>query len=207
ATGTDASGIWASTWAGLAYVWRSRALRWFVVGTVVFVAFAAIDNVVLVFLVEDGLDGSATTYGLVQACFGVGMLVGSIGLGVQRRPPGARALVVAGAGATSAGSLLTAVAPDLVAAGGAQALAGVGNGAEIVATNTYVRHLVPTALLGRVFGAVGTSAQVGSSLAYLAGAPLVAEVGPRSAFTVAGLGTIIGLLFLLIGTRTRPANL
>lgn len=202
-TAAETSGVWTSTWDGLAYVARSRALRWFVVGTVVFVAFAAIDNVALVFLVEDELGGSATTFGLVQSCFGIGMLVGSISLGVWRRPPGAAALVGAGAGATAAGSLLTAVAPSLATAGGAQAMAGVGNGVENIATSSYVHQLVPAPMLGRVFGAVATSAQVGSSLAYVVGAPLVAELGPRGAFTVAGLGTIVGLCILLVGTRPR----
>lgn len=200
-THPQAGGIWASTRDGGRYVARSRALRSFIVGSVVFVAFAAIDNVALVFLVEGPLRGSASAYGLVQACFGIGMLIASLGLSTRWRAPAAGSLVVAGAGATAAGSLLTAAAPSLTAAGGAQAVAGVGNGVEIVATNTYIQQLVPTQMLGRVFGAVGTAAQVGSSLAYAAGAPLVAGAGPRGAFTVAGAGTIVGLFILLRGIR------
>jgi len=197
------SGLWTSTADGLRYVARSPALRSFVAGTVVFVAFAAIDNVALVFLVKGRLGGSATSYGLVQACFGVGMLLASIGLGAWRRTPAAGTLVLAGAGATSAGSLLTAAAPTLLAAGSAQAIAGVGNGVENVATSTYIQQLVPAPKLGRAFGAVGTSAQVGGGLAYVAGVPLVVGLGPRGAFTVAGLGTVVGLLVLLTGLRAR----
>lgn len=198
-TAVTESGVWTSTREGLRYVGRSRVLRFFVLGTVVFVAFAAIDNVALVFLVEGDLGGSATTYGLVQSCFGLGMLVASIGLGARRSTASASSLIVAGAGATAVGSLLTAAAPGVIAAGGAQGIAGIGNGVENVATATYIQQLVPAPMLGRVFGAVGTSAQVGSSLAYTAGAPLVFGVGARGAFAVAGVGTFLGLLILLAG--------
>lgn len=194
------SGIWKSVMDGLRYVHRSRALRRFVIGTVVFVAFAAIDNVALVFLVQGRLGGSATAFGLVQACFGVGMLAVSIALGT-RRSASAPPLLLAGAGATAVGSLLTAFAPSLLAAGGAQTVAGAGNAMVNVASTTYLQQLVPPPMLGRVFGALGTSAQVGSSLAYAAGAPLVASVGPRNAFTVAAVGATLGLLILLTSLR------
>ena len=195
------SGVWTSTVDGLRYVGRSPALRMFVIGTVVFVAFAAIDNLALVFLVKDRLGGSATTFGLAQSCFGVGMLLASIGLGTRHRSRGASSLIAAGAGATAMGSLLTAVAPDLLVVGGAQAIAGVGNGVENIASSTYIQQLVPAPMLGRVFGAFATSAQVGSGIAYAAGAPLVSASGPRGAFVVAGLGAILGLSILLTGLR------
>lgn len=99
------------------------------------------------------------------------------------------------------GSLLTALAPGLLAAGGAQTLAGTGNGMVNVASTTYIQQLVPVPMRGRVFGAVGTSAQVGSSLAYAAGAPLVAGVGPRNAFIVAAVGATLGLIVLFTGLR------
>ena len=199
-TSAAASGVWMSTVDGLRYVGRSPALRSFVLGTVVFVAFAAIDNVALVFLIEGRLGGSATTFGLVQACFGLGMLAASIALGV-RRIASAPALLCTGATTTAVGSLLTAVAPGLLAAGGAQALAGCGNGMENVASATYIQQLVPTPMLGRVFGAFSTSAQVGSSVAYVVGAPLVAGVGARTTFAVAAAGAAVGLLVLLAGFR------
>jgi len=48
-----------------------------------------------------------------------------------------------------------------------------------------------------VFGIVSTGAQVGNGVAYAAGAPLVAAVGPRGAFLIAGIGSMLGLLLLL----------
>lgn len=199
--GARIAGVWASTREGLRYVRRSPAVRALVAGLVLFVAFASIDNVALVFLVEDRLGGSATAYGLVQAGFGLGMLVVSLGLGGLRRPLASGPLLVAGAGASAAGAFATAAAPTLALAGGAQALAGIGNGIENVALDTHVQRVVPAPMLGRVFGAVSTAAQVGAGLAYVAGAPLVAALGPRGAFVVAGAGSVLGLLVLLPALR------
>lgn len=194
-------GIWSDTRAGLAYVRHSAPVAALVLGTLVFLAFAAIDNVALVFLVEDRLGGSATAYGLVQAAFGVGMLVASgVLVGVSRQLGEGR-LLLGGGAATIAGSLATAAAPGLLVGAGAQALAGVGNGLEEVATSTYVQRLVPAPMLGRVFGVVATTAQLGSGLAYVAGAPLVAVAGPRTAFVVAGVGAAVGILVLLPAVR------
>ncbi len=195
--GARTAGMWTSTLAGLRYVRRVPAVRALVVGLMVFVAFAAIDNVALVFLVEDRLDGSATVYGLAQACFGIGMLAASFGLGrIRRTLPTGPALVV-GAGAMAAGNVITALAPAVAVAGGGQFVGGLGNGIENIATNTHVQRLVPPPLLGRVFGIVSTGAQVGNGVAYAAGAPLVAAVGPRGAFLIAGIGSMLGLLLLL----------
>ena len=196
------SGVWASTVDGLRYVGRLPALRSFVAGTLVFVTFAAVDNVALVFLVKDRLGGSATTYGYMQTCFGIGMLVASIFLGIRRRTLAPAPLMLIGSGGTAVGSLLTALAPGLAAAGGAQTLAGIGNGIENVATTTYVQQLVPARMLGRVVGVVSTAGQVGNGLAYAVGAPLVAGLGPRNALIVAAFGAVFGLLILLAGFRT-----
>lgn len=189
--------VWASTLEGLRYVSRSPGLRSLVVALVVFVAFAAIDNVALVFLVEDELSGSATAYGLVQGCFGLGMLLASVGLSWLRRTVSSAVLLVTGAVAGVVGALATAVAPGIVAVGATQAVAGSGNGIDNIAVNTHVQRLVPTPMLGRAFGAISTSAQVGSGIAYVISGPLLAAVGPRAAFLIAGAGSALGLVLLI----------
>ena len=44
------------------------------------------------------------------------------------------------------------------------------------------------------------------SLAYAAGALLLAGIGPRNAFTVAAVGAALGALILLIGLRAREES-
>jgi MFS family permease len=189
-------GIWQSTIAGVCYCARNPRVRALAVGTLVFVSFAAIDNVALVFLVRRSLHGSRTEYGLVVAGFGLGLLVASLALGrCAGRVSGQRWLlfgVVIGA----AGTAGTGLAPDAATATIAQLVAGAGNTLDVVATDTLVQRLVPREMLGRVFGSIGTAAQSGSAVAYLAAAPLVAAAGARVAFVVAAAGMILGLAAL-----------
>ncbi len=66
-----------------------------------------------------------------------------------------------------------------------------------------VQDLVPRDLLGRVFGTVGTAAQLGAALAHAAGGPLVSLAGPRAVFVVGGAGTLVTLLVLAPALRAR----
>ncbi len=200
-----AGGIWRETAEGLRYVRRTPGVRALVVALVVFVAFAGIDNVALPFLVEGSLHGSAEQFGLVQAAFGVGMLAASGYLSVARRAASAAVLLIGGAVLGMIGALATAVAPTVLAVAATQALAGIGNGADNIATNTHVQHVAPAPVLGRVFGTIGTAAQAGSGLAYVGAGPLVAALGARWAFVVAGAGSVIGIVLLVPALRARPA--
>ena len=192
-------GIWRSTAAGLRYCAANPRVRALGVGTLVFVSFAAIDNVALVFLVRGSLHGSRTEYGLIVAGFGVGLLVASLALSrFAGRVTGQRWLF-AGIVIGAAGTAATGLAPDAAGAVVGQVVAGVGNTLDVVATDTLVQQFVPQHMLGRVFGSIGTAAQTGSALAYAAAAPLVAAAGARVAFLVAAGGMIVGLAAL------RPA--
>jgi DNA invertase Pin-like site-specific DNA recombinase len=76
------------TMEGLHHARRNPAVRGLTLGTLVFVTFAAIDNVALVYLVKGPLHGTSTLYGLVAATFGVGMIGASVALSLfaARRP-------------------------------------------------------------------------------------------------------------------------
>ena len=74
-------------------------LRTVVVSFCLLLAFLAVDNVALVFLVRETLGGSAIAYGLVEAVFGVGMLAGSF-------------LLLGGGGMTAARLLLAELRPQ-----------------------------------------------------------------------------------------------
>ena len=63
---------------------------------------------------------------------------------------------------------------------------------------------MPRPLLGRVFGTVGTAAQLGAALAYSAGGLLVAVIGARTTFVLAGAGTLAVLLALVPALGRRP---
>jgi MFS family permease len=190
------STVLGDTMAGLRYSARNPIVRSLVLGTLVFVTFAAVDNVALVFLVRRALHGSGTEYGLIAASFGVGMVAASVALTVWagRRPPGF--WLIGGIVAGAAGSIATGVAPSAALACAGQAVAGVGNTADLVGTDTLVQQRVPEHLLGRAFGTVYAGAQLAAVLSSLIAGPLVSLAGPRVAFIVAGAGSLLGVVVL-----------
>lgn len=201
---TEGRGVLADTLDGLSYVAHEPVMRALTLGTLLFVSFAAIDNVALVFLVRDRLHGSQTEYGVAVAAFGAGMLLASLALArlVDRLPP--QRWLLAGVLTGAIGTGATALAPNPVLAMAGQLLAGAGNTGDLVATDTLTQQTVPRPLLGRAFGAVGTSAQLGSGLAYVAAAPLVAAAGARTALLVSAGGMLLGLAALSPVIRHRP---
>ena len=196
------SGLWRETVAGLRFVATTPAPRALVLSLFLVVSFAAIDNVALVFLVS-ALHGSAADFGLTQAAYGVGMLAASGLLSLVLGRRSAVALLVGGTGLVATGAVATALVPSLVAVAIAQAVGGMGNAAENIATDTLVQRITPRHLLGRAFGAVATAAQLGSAVAYVAAGPLIGLVGPQGAFLLGGAGTALALLVALPALRAH----
>ena len=200
-SGAGFAGLMTETGAGLRYVARSAVPRALVLATVLFVSFASMDNVALVFLVERSLRGSPADYGIVVAAYGAGMLGASLALAVlaERRTP--RFWLAVGFATGAAGTVGTGLAGSIGLAAAAQAVAGAGNTADLVGNDTLIQQVVPPAMLGRVFGALATAAQAGAGIAYAAAAPVVALTGPRITFLIAGAGMLAGLLVLVPALR------
>ena len=85
----------------------------------------------------------------------------------------------------------------------AQAVSGVGNGADNVASDTLIQRSVPRAMLGRVFGLTSTAAFVGGGLAYAAGGPLLDATSARTVFFIGAAGTFA---VVLLATRLLPRS-
>jgi predicted MFS family arabinose efflux permease len=196
-----ATGVWAEAGAGLRYVATHRQVRVLVLTLFLLVAFAGVDDVALVFLTGDQLGAGPAGYGLAAGAFGIGMLLASVACTrlARGRPP--VALLAVGIVTTGAGTLLTGLGPVLAVVVAAQLVAGAGNAAENIGFDTAVQDLVPRPLRCRVFGTVGTAAQLGAGLAATAGGLLVDLAGARATFVLAGAGTFAVLLAL---RRLRP---
>jgi MFS family permease len=191
---------------GLRFAWRNRVVRTLIVALFVGVAFAGLDDVALVFLVRETLDGSALAYGLVTGAYGVGMLAGSLGLSWKGTAAAAGTVFFLGWIAGGLGAVLTGIAPLLALVAAGQAVAGVGNAVEVVAMDTLVQRSVPREMLGRVFGLVGTAAPAGHSLAFAAGGFLVEATSPRIVFLIAGLGVLLVLVPVMLVLRRADAT-
>jgi MFS family permease len=192
---------------GIRYAWRTPILRTLMISLFVGVAFAGLDNVALVFLVRETLGGGPLAFGLVTGAYGVGMLAGSLGLSWKGTAAAAGTVLVLGWVASGVGTILTGVAPVVALAALAQAIAGVGNAVEVVATDTLVQSTVPREMLGRVFGLVGTAPFAGHTLAFAAGGFLLDFTSPRAVFLIAGLGVLLVLIpIMLVLRREAPTS-
>jgi len=200
-TEPERPGLIAETRAGLAYAARNPVARTLTITLAIAVGFLAVDNVALPFLIRDTLNGGPAAYGLASGAFGIGMLAASVALAFR---PGrsAAAIYLGGLAASGAGSIATGFAPTVAAAVALQAGTGVGNGLDNVGSNTLVQRHVPAAMLGRIFGLVGTAAYAGSGAAALLGGLYLDLTSPRTVFITGGIGALAALA-LAVGPLRR----
>jgi MFS family permease len=192
---------------GLAFAWRTPMVRTFVIVLFLGVAFAAVDNVALVFLVRETLGGDAFAFGLVSATFGIGMIAASVGLSIRGVSFAMTTLLLASWLASGAGTIATGLAPLIAVVAVSQAVSGFGNGLQNVAADTLIQRGVPREMLGRVFGLVSTAAFGGSTLAYAVGGPLLDLTSPRAVFVIAGSGILVVTGFLWLALRHEATDI
>ena len=192
---------------GLRFVWRTRIVRTFVIVLFLGVAFAAADNIALVFLIRETLGGGPFAFGLVSAVFGVGMIAASVGLSIRRTSFAVTTLLVVAWLMSGVATIATGVAPLIAIAALAQGVGGFGNGLQNVAADTLIQRAVPHEMLGRVFGVVSTAAFAGSTLAYAAGGVLLDLTSPRTVFLIAGSGilAVTAVMWVVIRREARSA--
>jgi MFS family permease len=181
-------------------------LRTVTISIFLLLAFLSVDNVAAVFLVRETLGGSASPYGLIEAVFGVGMLVGSLwilrGRGAGWAAPRLYILSCALSTGASAGS---GVAPSLGVLAPVQAIAGAGNGIEIVASETIIQQHVPRGLIGRVYGFTSSATSLGLGVAQAGGGLLVDATSPRATFLIAAAGGLLVTLAIAPTMLRAPA--
>jgi len=188
---------------GLSYIWRSPVVRAIILGYFGVVAFNGIDDVALVFLAADALQGGPPAVGLLLAAVGIGLLIGYALLSRRSRAVSMMALLLIGFATSSAGNLLTGLAWAVLAAFACQVARGLGIAALDVAANTMLQQAVPAGLLARVFGTLYGAIGVAAGLSYLAGGVLLDVAGPRVTFVVAGTGGLLVTLATALVLRRR----
>jgi MFS family permease len=197
AADTQPVGLLKGTWEGLRYALGHRVARALVIGLGLGVLFAAVDDVALVFLAREDLRAGSLGYGALVSVYGVGLALGSIAL-MRRRAGGAAAAFSLGLFLLGAGGLLTGLAPVLGLAAAGQAVAGSGNGLEVVATDTLVQRSVPRSHRGRVFGVVSAATLLGGAIARGLGGVLIDLTSARATFVIGGCGVLLVTLVAVV---------
>jgi MFS family permease len=193
--GVEREGLFASAATGARFVWGDKVLRAVAASIFLLVSFIAVDNVALVFLVRETLGGSALAYGVIEAVFGVGMLVGTFwiirGRGGQWL---ATRLYVFACSLSVAGSFGGAIAPSVAVLAPFEAIAGAGNGIENVSMETIVQQRVPRGMIGRVYGLMSSMTSLGLGISMGIGGLVVDATSPRTAFLIASVGGVLSIL-------------
>lgn len=189
---TEHEALLPATATAARFIWKDPMLRTVSISLGLLVAFLAVDNVALVFLVRETLGGSAFAYGLIEAVFGVGMLAGSFW--ILRGAGGGWAaprLYLLACSLSSVASVGSGLAPSLAVLAPIQAIAGSGNGIEIVASETLIQQRVPRGLIGRVYGFTSSLTSLGIGIALAGGGLLVDATSSRTAFLIAAAGGLL----------------
>ena len=167
-------------------------------------------NVVEVFLVRDDLRASVTVYGVVQAVFGCGAVLGAWIAGRCTDDAARVRLLVWGLAGTAVGVAACGVAPTVVVLGAAFALVGVVNAAANAASGSLFAVRPAERDRGKVLAAVNGVSRAGSVVAMAMGALGGAVLGARGSFVVGGALSLVVLLGLVLGLRgvdrTAPAH-
>ncbi len=175
--------------AGIAYIRQQTLLRRILTAQgLAFVFFAAVLPVEVVY-VKETLGSSDTGYGLMLACWGGGMVLGSILFARLRQAPLPNLLFFSTL-AVGAGYLGLAAAPTLAVACVASVLGGAGNGVQWVATISAVQELTEESMQARVMSVLESIGAAMPGVGFAVGGVIAALVSPRMTFLVAGCGVI-----------------
>jgi hypothetical protein len=190
--------------SGLQYVWATRPVRVIVAGFCGVVLANGIDDVAVVFLVQDTLGGGGSATAVTLAGAGAGLLVGFAVLARVRKPLPMALVFTAGLALNSVGNLLTGLSWAVAAAVLLQTVRGLGIAAGDVASTTLVQRMVPAEMTGRVFANLYGLVGICAGISYVGGSLLLDATSPRVTFLVAGtLGVVIAAL---TGWRLVPAG-
>ena len=197
--------FFATVREGLAFARRHAITRAVVIGLVVGVAAAGLDNVALVFLATREFAAGPAGFGLLESAFGIGMIASSLWL-VRKTDLTAGALFVIGWFGTGLSAISVGLSPIFALAVVAHLIGGSGNAVTLVGSDTLIQQNVPKAMLGRAFGITQSAPFVGSLVAFGIGGVLVDTFGARVTFLVSGIVTLFVSIFVMFLLRAATAD-
>jgi hypothetical protein len=176
--------------AGLSYLRSDRTARLLVTVVGVMMAFGYMSVVAEVVLAEAVFRAGTGGYSVLVASWTAGMVGGSLAAGRLAE----RWLVpvtLAGTFVAGAGIALAGLAPVLWLSAVAYAVGGFADGAEALATRSYLNHHAPAAVAGRVFALYSAVMFGAASLGMAAASGLLGPLGARAIIVVAGAGAML----------------
>jgi MFS family permease len=180
-----------SALAGIRHVRHDQVLLAAITGLAFFVGAVVVINVADPAFVRYVLHGDEFLLGAMQACWMIGILVGTrLVARLKTVPEVAYALAITGI-TTGIAVLIPATFPVVVAAGIGWLIGGISNGVDNVTMNAIVRLRTPEEMRGRVFAAVGSMVTGANLIGTAAAGGLLLVMGPRAVFALGGTGALL----------------
>jgi predicted MFS family arabinose efflux permease len=186
--------------SGLAFARRDPRVRLLLGGqSVALVLFTLIIPIEVIYAKESLLTTSAG-FGVLLASWGAGIVAGSM-LYVGVREKSAAGLILLSTAAIGLAYLGMAGAQSLLAACLLSVLGGTGNGIQWVSVMTALQEATPPEYQARIVGLLESALAAMPGVGYLIGGILTAAGSPRTAYAVAGVGTLLLVLVALVALR------
>jgi MFS family permease len=160
--------------------------------------FFTISIPVEVVLVRHTLDRGPGAYGVLLSAWGAGGIIGSAAY-ARWRTLSSRHLISLGTFALGVGFLVMAIAPSLSVAIAGSAIAGVGNGIQIVAFRTALQEATPASWMALILSFNEAVFQAIPGGGILLGGAITALSNARVALGVAAAGSIVLGVVMWVG--------
>jgi MFS family permease len=194
---------WAHLRSGLDFARSHRRIRLLLGGQAIAIALFTMIIPIEVIYAKQSLGTTSAGFGILLASWGAGIVVGSL-FYVVVRDRSAAALILLSTTAIGLAYLGMAGAQSLFVACLLSVLGGIGNGIQWVSVLTALQEATPTEYQARIVGLLESSFAAMPGVGYLIGGTLTAVGSPRTAYAVAGVGTLVLVLvamFVLRQTR------
>lgn len=150
---------------------------------------------------KESLGTTDSGFGLLLAAWGAGMVLGSI-IFTRVAHRSLPTLFISSTGAIAVAYIAMAAAPSLAIACAAAALGGLGNGIQWVTMVTSLQEAISADMQNRAAGILEAVVTAVPGVGFVLGGTVTSFTDPRTAFAVAGAGTLVvlsGALFVFRG--------
>jgi MFS family permease len=189
---------------GIVFLFRDRTLTLVLSVAFVSLLFMSASVTAEVFFLKEDLAVSDTVYGLVFACWMIGMVIGALVV-ARRIPTTSLALgALVAVGVQGAGLGLPTVWLAVGFGGAMWLVGGLGHGTKNTLVRALIQERVPDRLHGRAFAAYNGLRNGAELVALAAGGLLVAAIGGRGTLALAGgIPVLAALAGLVLYRRPR----
>ena len=189
---------------GFAILRADRVLAPLLAGITVVLLLIGMVDVVLVYLVRETLHASGVWYGVTEASWMVGLVIGSVAAGRVKTGLGQERMTIAGAALACAGLAGFAIAPGVGVLVALSVIGGIGNGYAGTCMSTLLMSRTAEHERGRVSAATSALLNSAQGASLLLGGAVAVALSPRAVYAVAGLLGVsaAGVIALLSAARS-----